>query len=245
MYLRHDFRPVVLSLYCYTGEAVRPWADAGFECYCFDKLHPETPASRPVGAGSITTVRADLWVRENVMALAERFRGRVAFLSAFPVCTDMAVSGSRHFASKAAIDPLFQRRAADRAIWCGDLGEALGCPWYVENPVSVLATLWRKPDHRFDPFEFGGYIPGDDAEHPRWPEYLPPRDCYTKKTCLWTGGGFVMPPRRQVALPPDYDGSLIWKKLGGKSEKTKTIRSATPRGFARAVFSVNSCVESR
>ena len=30
-----------------------------------------------------------------------------------------------------------------------------------------------------------------------------------------------------------------WKKCGGKSTRTKNIRSATPRGFAQAVFEAN------
>ena len=33
--------------------------------------------------------------------------------------------------------------------------------------------------------------------------------------------------------------ALHWK-LGGKSLRTKNIRSATPRGFAQAVFAANS-----
>lgn len=38
----------------------------------------------------------------------------------------------------------------------------------------------------------------------------------------------------------DYTGdSTQYKKLGGKSLKTKNIRSATPRGFARAVYQAN------
>lgn len=241
MFARHDFRPAVLSLYCFTAEAVRPWAAAGFDCYCFDIQHPEVGAVEAVpGGGVIHKERLDLWNRDNVMGLARRFAGRAAFLSAFPVCTDMAVSGARHFAGKAAVDPLFQRKAADRAMWCGDLGEALGCPWYAENPVSALSSLWRKPDHVFNPYEFGGYIPGAEALHPRWPDYIPPRDAYTKRTCLWTGGGFVMPERRPVPLPGNYGGSLFWRKLGGKSMKTKNIRSATPRGFARAVVAANA-----
>ena len=32
----------------------------------------------------------------------------------------------------------------------------------------------------------------------RWPEYIAPMDAYTKKTCLWTGGGFVMPTKAAV-----------------------------------------------
>lgn len=47
-------RNVVLSLYDYTGEAVRPWAEAGFECWCYDVQHPEVPEVEqfPQGARS-------------------------------------------------------------------------------------------------------------------------------------------------------------------------------------------------
>lgn len=53
-----------------------------------------------------------------------------------------------------------------------------------------------------------------------------------------------MPDRRKVPLDADQlDGqgqSKAHNKLGGKSEKTKEIRSATPRGFAEAVFRANA-----
>ena len=124
---------------------------------------------------------------------------------------------------------------------CADLAERFGCPYYVENPVSRLATLWRKPNHTFHPFEFGCYIPLDEAEHPRWPEHIAPRDGYSKKTCLWTSETFVFPEKCPVDCE-SFGASRQHKKLGGKSQKTKNIRSATPRGFARAVFEAN-CAE--
>lgn len=34
-------RKVVLSFYDYTGEAVRPWAEQGYDCHIFDIQHPE------------------------------------------------------------------------------------------------------------------------------------------------------------------------------------------------------------
>ena len=68
---------------------------------------------------------------------------------------------------------------------------------------------------------------------------LPHRDAYPKKTCLWTGNGFNMPYK--VAVECDSFGSSTQhRKLGGKSMKTKNIRSATPRGFARAVVEANA-----
>jgi len=180
----------VISLYDFTGEAVRPWARAGFACVCFDTQHSAVlpRVERFKGGGSITHVCADLHSREVLGQIAREYRGVAAFMMAFPVCTDMAVSGARHFSAKAESDPLFQEKAADHARWCGKVGDVLGVPYFIENPVSALATLWRKADHSFHPFEYGGYIPEAEGTHPKWPDYIPPRDAYTKKTCLWTGG---------------------------------------------------------
>ena len=105
-------------------------------------------------------------------------------------------------------------------------------------PRSVLSTFWRKPNHSFEPFEYGQYIPDDQAKHPRWPEYIAEKDAYPKTTYLWTGGGWIMPEKRPVHVEPGYSDQF--KKLGGKSMKTKNIRSATPRGFAIANFLANS-----
>jgi len=231
---------IVLSLYDFTGEACRPWAEAGYACHAFDIQHslvkPEVQTFD--GGGSITYNFADLHNHNWLNAINTAFADKpVVFGMAFPVCTDMAVSGAAHFKRKAEVDPLFQDKAVTYAMWCAELFEDLRIPYFIENPVSVLATKWRKPDHRFQPYEYGGYIPDDQAEHPRWPEYIAARDAYPKKTCLWTGGGFIMPTKVAVPVPTGY--STQHKKLGGKSQRTKDIRSATPRGFAIAVCEAN------
>lgn len=238
----------IISLYDFTGEAVRPWAEAGYHCLCYDIQHDEAGRVETFpGGGSIHFIKADLHSFGTLRALRDTLWGRVAFAFGFPVCTDLATSGSRHFAAKEAARPGFQAVAAGHAKDCAWLFDWLGCPYLIENPRSVLSTLWRKPDHSFDPCEFGGYLPEDD-QHPRWPDYIAPRDAYTKRTFLWTGGGFVMPGRLPVepvtVEVTRADGrvtksSVQWGKLGGKSAKTKNIRSATPRGFARAVFMAN------
>ena len=241
---------IVISLYDFTGEACKPWAEAGYECYAFDIQHSKENVNTNtfVGSkGSITYVHADLHDFNTHKDIFMQFSGRkVVFGMAFPVCTDMAVSGAAHFKRKAERDPEFQTRAVQYAVWCGELFEDLGVPYFVENPVSVLATKWRKPDYSFHPYEYGGYIPDTEAEHPRWPEYIAPRDAYKKKTCLWTGGGFEMPDK--VAVDSEkYHGngySTAMMKLGGKSQRTKDIRSATPRGFAKAVFTSNQTKET-
>lgn len=233
---------VVISLYDYTGEALRPWAEAGYTCYAYDIQHDNSLRWDFVGGGSVTFLHADLHQYSTLRAIRGEILGQdVAFAMAFPVCTDMAVSGAAHFAKKFEADPDFQIKASTYAKWCGELFDDIGCPYFVENPVSVLASLWRKPDHSFHPYQFGGYIQQKDADHPKWPEYIPARDAYKKKTCLWTGGGFKMPEEKAVECS-EYFGNGYSKpmmKLGGKSMKTKNIRSATPRGFAMAVFEAN------
>ncbi len=231
---------IVISLYDFTGEAVRPWALAGYECHIYDIQHPYGPHKQQVGSkgGSITTHRKDLHRPETFEGLLKEYEGKpVAFGMGFPVCTDLAVSGAAHFARKAKANPGFQTDAVIHAVRCSALFKSLKIPFFIENPVSVLATMWRKPDYRFQPYEFGGYIPLCQADHPRWPEYIAARDAYPKKTCLWTGGGFVMPERKPVAVADGYSTQHL--KLGGKSQRTKDIRSATPRGFAIAIYEAN------
>jgi hypothetical protein len=138
-------------------------------------------------------------------AIQDEFNdGSVAFGMAFPVCTDMAVSGAAHFAKKLEANPSFQDEAVSYAMWCAKLFNSLNVPFFVENPVSVLATKWRKPNYTFHPYLYGGYIPLCQAEHPEWPQYIAARDAYPKKTCLWTGNGFVMPSFRPVSVEDGY-----------------------------------------
>jgi len=233
---------IVLSLYDYTGVAVVPWAKAGYTCYCYDIQHDNTRIDNYESGGSIHYLNADLHDYHEINNLWHEFDDvddDVVFAMAFPVCTDMAVSGAAWFKAKALIDPLFQRKAVGYAMWCDELFTDIEVPYYIENPVSVLSTLWRKPDYRFHPYEYGGYIKKGEECHPIYPEYIAPNDAYSKHTCLWTGGGFAMPAKDPVACE-SYGSSTQHRKLGGKSMKTKNIRSATPRGFAEAVYQANN-----
>lgn len=223
-------------LYDYTGLAAQAWLDHGYQCFIVDAQHP---AGVSLDAERPGLVKVGLWLNRDavtVTALTTLVGGDVAFLAGFPPCDDMAVSGARWFAEKLAKDPDCQKRAADRARLVEDLGLYWNCPWFAENPVSVLSTLWRKPNHTFEPWHYAGYLPPDDV-HPAYPGIIPAQDRYPKQTCLWTGNGFVMPPKRP--LPPLQAGNPGWTKLGGKSARTKEIRSATPRGFSLAVFESN------
>jgi hypothetical protein len=90
----------------------------------------------------------------------------------------------------------------------------------IENPVSTISTYWRKPDHTFHPWQYSG---------------LNADDCYTKKTCLWTGKGFVMPePDHTEDVTPD---DRIHKAAPGPERAS--FRSRTPQGFSMAVAASN------
>ena len=109
-----------------------------------------------------------------------------------PPCTDLAVSGARHFAAKIADGR--QERALDF------VRELLGAPIpriALENPVSVISTHIRRPDQVIQPWQFGH---GE-----------------TKATCLWLKNLPPLVPTRIVSgreprvhrMPPGPDR---WKE---------------------------------
>jgi len=230
---------VILSFYDYTGEAVKPWAEQGYVCYCFDIQHEgELPIEH--GDGWIVYVNADLHSDDTWTRLVDEFKDEdVVLVMGFPVCTDLAVSGAVHWAKKLEQNKHFQHEAAQHAMRIADFADEIEAPYMIENPVGRLSTLWRKPNFYFHPFEYGGYIPEAEAEHPIWPDYIAPRDAYSKKTGIWCSSDFEQ-PRLDPVECESFGKSKQFSKLGGKSLKTKNIRSATPRGFALAVYEANS-----
>lgn len=211
-------RDTVVSLFDKTGRMVEPWLEAGYECWIVDQQHPVAYDSDGVTSGGrLHRVHADLrrpW-------LLPFDRARVAFLSAFPPCDHLAVSGARWFRGKGL------RRLAlsiDLFATAAEMAEWVGAPYVIENPVSAISSYWRKPDYTFSPEHFTGWAREDN---------------YTKRTCLWVGNGFQMPPEyRADELPPPDD--RIHKCPPGPERHN--IRSATPAGFARAVFAANGAL---
>ena len=95
--------------------------------------------------------------------------------------------------------------------------------WCLENPVGRLYRWIGKPRMYFQPWEYG--------------------DPYSKKTCLW--GNFNAPakdPVDPVFIVDSVRGrkySPVHWSTGGKSKRTKELRSITPLGFAWAFFEAN------
>jgi hypothetical protein len=195
-----------------TGRMAEPWAEAGYECWCVDTAHS---IRRERIEGRVHFVWGDARTWRPPEGLD------ICFVAAFPPCTHVAGSGARDFSIKGG---QMLRDALETFEACRQAAAWSGAPYLIENPVGVLSGIPHigKPDHYFHPWEYAGW---DEADN------------YTKKTCLWTGNGFVMPPKRPAPWlgPPD---DRIHK--ASPSDDRADIRSATPRGFARAVFHANA-----
>ena len=194
----------VLSLCDYSGTMVKPWLEAGFHATTVDIRHRTGARGKKVGNGWLTQVGADILEWEPYPEFYIVF--------AFPPCTHLANSGAAWFQQKGLSKLIEGLTLVER---CRHLAEdVIGASFMIENPVGQLSTWWRKPDYMFDPCDYG--------------------DPWTKRTCLWTGNGFVMPPKSPV---DPVTGSKA-NRMGETKARTH-LRSATPPGFAQAVFEAN------
>ena len=123
---------------------------------------------------------------------------------AHPPCTDLSVSGARWHAGKRMVGSQQASVSFVMQLAKADIPRIA-----IENPVSILSSLWRKPDQVIQPWQYGH---GE-----------------TKATCLWLKGLPVLTPTdvtdgreaRVHRLPPGPDR---WK-----------LRSATYAGIAAAM----------
>lgn len=142
-------------------------------------------------------------------------RGVHGILAA-PPCQHFAGSGAQYWKAKDADGRTLE--ALEIVTAClGIIAKARPTWWALENPVGRLRRWIGAPTMYFHPCDYG--------------------DPYTKKTCLW---GRFHEPRKTPVAPERVCSQGSWvQKLGGKSERTKRLRSITPPGFARAFFEAN------
>lgn len=230
----------IVSLFDDSANLFDDWIAHGYGVICVDLMPLELRLLRP----GVRHVLADLRFPFDIGLLG--LESPAVFVSAHPPCSHLAVSGSRWFKGKGL-------RALSESVamfaTAAEVCEALGAPYMIENPVSTISTYWRKPDHTYDPWQYSGHEPAD---------------YYTKRTCLWVGGGFVMPEplydrerhargleQRAAVLAkygrkvgrtemqreqPDYPDSRVFNTGG---DLKAYVRSVTPKGFGRAVFLAN------
>lgn len=133
-------------------------------------------------------------------------------------------------------------------VWpCADLDEqaggAGGFYGWTDNPF--------RPRY-FNPCDFAGHLPGIDAQAAELDRirmkngvavtadeaaFVLEWNAYTKKTGLW--GDFRFPEKRAIDPVRCCKQGSPLQRLGGKSDRTKDLRSNTPEGFAEAFFEAN------
>ena len=205
-------KKIIISFFDYTGIFVKPWSDNGYECHIIDIQHPQGKNKK----NNITKIGMDVYEWEKC---CENYNN-VLFAAFFPPCTDLAVSGARWFKDKERKNPGTRKRAMDLVYWSNKIGKKLNCPYFIENPVSIISSEWKKPNYYFHPYEYGGYKDGNN-------------DGYSKKTCLWTGGGFTLPEKKPIPLDVKTS-KRIWLMPPGPERQN--LRSQTPKGFSQAIF---------
>jgi hypothetical protein len=199
----------LLSLFDYSGNWAAPFARAGWNVILWDIKHTSDMFSTFT---DVNDACADYFY-QNIF---DNYGTVDGILAAVP-CTEFASSGARWFKDKdadgrteAAVDLVYQTlRIIDLCM--PDF-------WAIENPVGRMHNLVPeigKPLMYFNPCDFG--------------------EPYTKKTALY--GDFNTDLIKTPVEPTE--GSKMHRLYGGKSERTKELRSITPPGFSQAFYEAN------
>lgn len=154
----------------YSGRVRDAFRGGGHEAMSCDLLPTDTPG--PHYQGDVRDVLDYPW----------------DLMIAHPPCTDLAVSGARHFEPKR----MTGRQQASASFFML-LARAKIPRIAIENPVCVMSSLWRRPDQVIQPWQFGH---GE-----------------TKATCLWLKGLPLLKPTNIVEgrearihrMPPSAD----------------------------------------
>lgn len=141
----------------------------------------------------------------------------------FPPCTDLAVSGARHFERK--ITDGSQQKSIEFFM---ALANCKIPKIAIENPIGIMSGKWRKPDQIIQPWQFG-----DKAQ---------------KSTCLWLKGLPKLVPTNIVEKGEFFEFTSkkgekkrmpMWYYQALKDAKTpeqrRTLRSKTFQGIADAM----------
>mgnify|MGYP000264630580 CR=1 FL=1 len=147
-------------------------------------------------------------IKDDVM---EHLEDGWDMMIAFPPCTHLAVSGAKHFKKKR--EDGRQQKAIDFFL---KLANAPIVKIALENPVSIMSTIWRKPDQIIQPWQFG--------------------DPFQKTTCLWLKNLPILFPTKIVDK-----GAFVTTPSGKKlpkwysDNKNSKVRSTTFQGIAEAM----------
>lgn len=184
--------------------------------------------ARPYNENGYNTIQIDIKLGMDIMQWDYKqypddyFYG---ILIAFP-CTDYALSGARWFKEKdlGGRTEKSQKLLARTKRIIDYFNTKF---WVLENPMTRIHKLnpWlEQPNLKFNPCDYAEYDP------------IPENSRYNKQT--WLFGNFNIPEKKRLEpLLKEFPG---FNKLGGKSERTKELRSITPLGFSYAFYNANN-----
>lgn len=150
-------------------------------------------------------------------------RGKWDLIIAHPPCTRLCNSGQRWLYWGSNEYQEKKRKEQKEAIDFFMLFVNADCEKIaIENPNGIMSTIYRKPDCKYNPYEFEGET-----------------EC--KNTCLWLKSLPHLKPTRKTPLPKEQRTQGIWKgHFNGKcyawnSPECARLRSQTPVGVAEAM----------
>lgn len=211
-------KKVLISLFDHSGNASKPYRDGGWDVIQVDIKN------------GIDILTWDYWRAYQKYITDSDVMPEVGIIAMVP-CTDYALSGAAWFSQKDKDGRTTESQKlvakTKEIIDFFDFKLHVLKFWQIENPMSRIhkLNLWMgSPTLKFNPCDFAGYSPN------------PENDRYNKQTWIW--GKFNIPVKlRYEPLQKEFPGHL---KLGGKSERTKELRSITPMGFAYAFYEYNN-----
>lgn len=180
----------------YSGVVRRAFRNRGHEAFSCDLIESDDMSPYHI-KGDCMGIIGDSW----------------DLVIAHPPCTDLAISGARHFRRK--MEDGSQGRSVD--FFMKIVRAVAGRKFAIENPIGIMSTRWRRPDQIIQPHQFG---------HPE-----------SKATCLWLGGLPLLKPTNDVlnemmSLPKSKAHRIHYLPPGPNRWK---MRSATYQGIAAAM----------
>jgi glutathione S-transferase len=232
----------LLSLFDHSGEWSRPFAEAGWNVLQVDLKH-----------GDDIRQFSAKWLLENVLQGYDTIDG----ILAAPPCTDFTVSAARHWKKQDATgSTACSIELVRQTLRTVDFLKPAF--WAIENPAGRIAALVPGVGGRkmvWDPCDFAGWtsptakdlarleklrkknLHAGDTFSKEDVDLVKRINAYTKRTVLY-GDFNALQKRRIEPVNTSKWGSWL-QSLGGKSAKTKELRSVTPAGFARAFYEAN------
>ncbi len=172
----------------FSGIIREAFRSIGHDAYSCD-LEPSLDNSKYHIQGNVTKILNDDW----------------DLMIAHPPCTYLAVSGNTHFIS----DKNRWKKQLMAVRFVLTLARSPIPAICIENPVSMLASLWRRSDQTIQPWQFGhGEV---------------------KRTCLWLKN---LPKLKPTKIVEGREKKMY--KISRSSDRSK-LRSITYTGIAEAM----------